>query len=73
MKVAEKKCGKLLGGKIPWSPEVTVGHLVIVLWTLVVRRLKGCHVSASTILHRIAGRISRRHQRYTFRSICSAI
>ena len=52
MKLAEKKCRKLHGGKIPWSPEVTAAHLVVELWTLVVRRLKGCHVSAKTILRK---------------------
>jgi hypothetical protein len=28
---AEKKCRKLYGGRIPWSPEVTAAHLHVEL------------------------------------------
>ena len=49
---AEKRCRKLYGGKVPWSPEVTEAHLQVELWTLVLRRLKGCHISARTILRK---------------------
>ena len=49
---AEKRCRKLYGGKVPWSPEVTEAHLQVELWTLMLRRLKGCHISARTILRK---------------------
>ena len=52
MKLTEKKCRKLHGDKMFQSLEVTTAHLVIELWTLVVRRLRGRHVSTRTILRK---------------------
>lgn len=52
MKYAEKKYRKFNIGKIPWSPEVTFKLRAIEQWTLVAKRLRGCKVSARTILRK---------------------
>ena len=52
MRHAEIGCHKFHTGKIPWSPEISAAQELIELWTLVVRRLRGCKVKARTILRK---------------------
>ena len=52
MQYAEKHCRKLTMGGVPWTPELTRIKLTIEVWQLVIRRLKGCLVSARTILRK---------------------
>ena len=49
MKHAESKCRKFYCGRVPWSPDIGKAHNVIELWTLIVRRLEGRKVHATTI------------------------
>ena len=52
MKYAERRCRKLKMGGVPWTPELSVIRVSIEVWTLVMKRLKGCLVSARTILRK---------------------
>ena len=50
MQVAESKCRKLKKGGIAWTPGLSRARHKITVWMLVIRRLKGCAVSAKTII-----------------------
>ena len=50
MKEAEKKCRKVFSGGQAWSPILQSARNEIHLWSLVLRRLKGCAVHARTII-----------------------
>ena len=52
MKYAEKRCRRLKMGGIPWTPELTDIRVGIEVWMLVLRRNRGCKVSAKTIVRK---------------------
>ena len=52
MQFAEKRCRKLQMGGVPWTPELSLIRWRIEVWKLVIQRLRGCSVSARTILRK---------------------
>ena len=52
MKKAEKLCRKFKKGAIPWSPGLSMARNKIIVWMLVIRRIRGCAVCAKTIIRR---------------------
>ena len=50
MRYAERRCRKFKAGKIPWNPKMSEALNIVVMWTLVIKRCKGCKVSTRTIL-----------------------
>ena len=52
MKYAEKRYRRLKMGGVPWTPELTDIRVGIEVWMLVLRRNRGCKVSARTIMRK---------------------